>query len=445
MTNAHSLLISVLVGGVAALAATGARAQPLQTIDARGAATAQFGGSPEQESVDALTDADSATKFLTYHDKTWVQYAMNQPTVVKQYALTSADDYPGRDPKNWTLQGSKDGAKWETLDLRTNQDFTHRFQREQYGIPNNIAYSYYRLNVTTNHGDVNTQFADWSLTGTPVAPVAPGGAEFPPATWKEHWFEHNQLLKRVYHDRDVAVYFDGDVAGSTTWPFQYIGDVWRYTKKTYGEFGRNPQLYAVLHSGKYSGGHPSGYHDASHDYRNLIDVGPGPWSDENSLAVPTHEVGHIVESDANGTHGSPAFGLWRDSKWMEIYNYDVYLGLGRDEAARAWYDEQINKSDDFPRAGTHWFRDWFYPIYDQHGQTQVLDRYFKLLAGNFRKKPNGVDYDGPMNWGEFVHFWSGAAGVNLKAQATKAFGWSDEWEAQFQQAKLDYPGVTYEN
>ncbi len=441
----NKILTLMMLCGTSLLVIAGAHAQALQPIDVTDAAIAQFPGSPAAENADMLTDADPATKFLTFHDRAWVQYAMNQPTIVRSYALTSANDYPGRDPKSWTLQGSKDGARWETLDTQSDQIFPDRAARRQFGFGNNIAYSYYRLSITANGGDVNTQLADWSLMGLPVPPQTPNGVEFAPATWKEHWFEHNQILKRVYTDADVAVYFDGDVAGSTTWPFQYIGDVWRYTKQTYGDFGKNPQLYAVLHSGKYSGGHPSGYHDKSHDYRNVIDVGPGPWSDVNALAIPTHEVGHIVESDANNTHGSPAFGLWGDSKWMEIYNYDVYRGLGRDEAADKWYDEMMRNSDDFPRAGTHWFRDWFFPIYDEHGQTKILDRYFVLLAENFRKKPNGVDYDGPMNWGEFVHFWSGAAGVNLKEQATTAFGWPPEWEAQFQQARVDYPGVTYED
>ncbi len=443
MTNKNSFLVLASLCGAWTLAATNAHAQT-QPIDVSGAATAQFNGSPELENVDALTDKTPDTKFLTFHPQTWVQYAMNRPTVVRRYALTSANDFPGRDPKNWTLQGSKDGAKWDVLDTRNEQNFAARGQKQEYNFPNNIAYSYYRLNVGANHGDVNTQLADWDVAGV-AANAQFGAVEFPPATWKEHWFEHNQLMKRVYHDKDVAVYFDSDVAGSVTWPFQYIGDVWRYTKKTYGEFGRNPQLYAVLHSGKYSGGHPSGYHDASHDNRNVIDVGPGPWAnfDYNALAIPTHEVGHIVESDANNTHGSPAFGLWGDSKWMEIYNYDVYRGLGRDEFADKWRAEMMNGVDNFPRPGTRWFRDWFYPIYEQYGETQVLNRYFTLLAQNFRKKPNGVDYDGAMNWGEFVHFWSGAAGVNLKSQATKAFGWSDEWEAQFQQAQADYPNVTY--
>jgi hypothetical protein len=44
-----------------------------------------------------------------------------------------------------------------------------------------------------------------------------------------------------------------------------------------------------------------------------------------------------------------------------------------------------------------------------------------------------------MNWGEFIHFWSGAAGVNLKPLATSAFGWTSTFETQFNQARIDFP------
>jgi hypothetical protein len=48
-----------------------------------------------------------------------------------------------------------------------------------------------------------------------------------------------------------------------------------------------------------------------------------------------------------------------------------------------------------------------------------------------------------MNWGEFVHFWSGAVGRDLSDQADIAFDPSAEREAQLTQAKIDFPGVTY--
>lgn len=259
--------------------------------------------------------------------------------------------------------------------------------------------------------------------------------ETPPTTWQEHWFEHNQVVSRVFYDSDV----DRNI----TWLYQFTGDVWRYTKATYGDFGGKPHLYAIFHSDKYGGGHPSTWWDGHHDYRNVIDIGKaGDWHDAQgwNLGVITHEISHIVELGANQVHGSPAFGLWKDSKWAEIFNYDVFVHLNMSETAQATYDDYINKSDDFPRAGTYWFRDWFYPIYDQYGGNQVLNRYFKLLAEHFPK--NGDNFSRGLNWGEFVHFWSGAAGTDLKVMATDAFGWPNEWEAQYNQAKEDFRFVT---
>jgi hypothetical protein len=264
-------------------------------------------------------------------------------------------------------------------------------------------------------------------------------AQTPPATWQEHWFEHNQVLNRVYYDNDLAVYYDNNVSSSVTWPFQYMGDVWRYTKSVYGNYGTENRLYAIFHTGRYSGGHPSTYFDAGHDNRNVTDCGPGPWTNGtgNDLDLTTHEVAHIVEGASKGIHGSPHRPLWGDSKWAEIFNYDVYVGLGRTSDVTRWYNLMINNSDNFPRANSFWFRDWFYPIYANHGGTALLNNYFVLLAQHFPK--NGNSYARDMNWGEFVHFWSGAANANLKAQATLAFGWPAEWETQFIQAQYQFP------
>src|SRR5262249_34855103 len=100
-----------------------------------------------------------------------------------------------------------------------------------------------------------------------------------------------------------------------------------------------------------------------------------------------------------------------------------------------------NTVDDFPRAGTHWFRDWFFPLWRDHGHAQVMNRFFQLLSMYFPK--NGKDYDGDMNMGEFVHFMSGAAGTNLKAMATTAFGWPDQVDQEFQAARAKFPQITY--
>jgi hypothetical protein len=265
----------------------------------------------------------------------------------------------------------------------------------------------------------------------------------PPAMWMEHWFEHVQNLKLVAYNDDVAIYFDDDTQGAD-WIFPFMTKLWRYTKATY-DMGPEAQnrLFSIHHTGKYGGGHPSTYFDTSHDRRNVSDVGPGPWGSMSGFAIdgPSHESGHVVESANNGVHGSPAFPLWQDSKWMEFFQYDAYVGMGMTADAKRLFDTFTATTDGFPRAGTHWFRDWFYPLWRDHGHAQVMVKFFKLLATHFPK--NGNSYSRDMNWGEFVHFMSGAAGTDLKELATTAFGWPAERDAQFNKARADFPMITY--
>jgi hypothetical protein len=282
----------------------------------------------------------------------------------------------------------------------------------------------------------------------PTKEVDPPGA--PPRTLQEHWVDHTQLVTRVFYDDDVAVYFDKDVAPTSTWMFKYIGDVWRYTKDTYGAFGEEPRLYAVFHQGRYGGGHPAMFYEESHDFRNMIDCGMGSWDmlENGGIDLPTHEVFHIVEFASFDCKGSPGFdkapnGIWGDSKFAEIYQYDVYKGLGLTAEVKRYYNNVIERTDDYPRPGTYWFRDWFFPIYRDYGETQVLVRFFRLLSESFPKDSNNR-YKRQMNWGEFVHFFSGATGKNLKAQAEIAFGWTNEMEKQFVAAQQTFTEITYE-
>jgi hypothetical protein len=67
---------------------------------------------------------------------------------IHQYALTSANDFPQRDPQDWELLASNDGGKtWVTLEVRTNELFQARQQRKLYQINNNSAFETYRLQI----------------------------------------------------------------------------------------------------------------------------------------------------------------------------------------------------------------------------------------------------------------------------------------------------------
>src|SRR5882762_5199578 len=94
-------------------------------------------------------------------------------TVVR-YDLTSANDVPGRDPRNWQFQGSQNGTTWTTLDSRTGETFASRFLTRQYSFSNTNPYAYYRLNVTSNNGDANgLQLAEMAFTVTQTVSTSP--------------------------------------------------------------------------------------------------------------------------------------------------------------------------------------------------------------------------------------------------------------------------------
>lgn len=272
----------------------------------------------------------------------------------------------------------------------------------------------------------------------------------PPPTWQEHWFEHNQLLSCVYYNDDLALYYDNDMDKSITWTRGSYTKIWQYIKKTYGSFGDSSRLYVVLHANKYSGGHPSPYYDASHDYRNVLDAGLGlsDWytEDGDKLKLPIHEIGHIVASSSYGRrHDLQDETIWGDSKFAEIFIYDVLINTGYPGEAQNVYAQMLAQDPNAPypgmtMPGVNFFIDWFFPIYTKYGQGAVLARYFEQIAKNVP-----MDRTNDLNLGEFVHFFSGAAGANLSDQAKIAFGkyWDANAIGQFKSAQQTFPNVKY--
>ncbi|WP_431294566.1 hypothetical protein [Pedobacter sp. P26] len=82
----------------------------------------------------------------------------------------------------------------------------------------------------------------------------------PDSIWKEHWFEHQEELKLIESNSNVAVFYDKNMSSNIKWPIAVMADCWAYVKRNYGDFGPDPKLYVILHRamGKdYGGGHPS--------------------------------------------------------------------------------------------------------------------------------------------------------------------------------------------
>lgn len=277
-----------------------------------------------------------------------------------------------------------------------------------------------------------------TFLGGPVRPSRPGA---PPAEWQEHWTGHDQLLFLADASDSAAVYVDRDVpraAGRRMLP--YVEEVWQYATGTYGSFGPEPRLYAVIHGDRHRDSHRATYFDPSHEHRNVVDCGAGQWrsADATVLDLINLQVGRIVETANHGAAASPALGIWGDGRWAEIFRYDFHVALGRGAHAAWLADRPRAGSGGQPPPGSDWFRRWFHPLWMDSGGTRVLVRFFDLLAEHFPRTSDG-SFRRMLTWGEFLHFSSGAAGGDVSALARRAFGWRPGWDGQLDRARTDFP------
>lgn len=158
--------------------------------DNGGIITGQFPNtSKPTENFTSLIDNSKTTKYYASGKKVlWVQYASAKPAIVTRYTLTSGNDVPERDPKNWNLNGSNDGVTWALLDSQVNQSFVSRGLTRSFSIDSNtVAYRYYRLNITANNGHTGTQFAEWELYERRTQSIS--FSEVPDITYGDEPFE----------------------------------------------------------------------------------------------------------------------------------------------------------------------------------------------------------------------------------------------------------------
>ena len=137
-------------------------------------------------------------------------YTGQPAKAVTRYALTSANDFPERDPRDWRLRGSNDGGKtWTLLDTRRNEVFESRFQRREFAITNHTAFNLYRLEVEGGQpgADQMLQLAEIELSGPPeteaefaahTEKIITALGEFPPTETKEMAFDGNADTKWLH-------------------------------------------------------------------------------------------------------------------------------------------------------------------------------------------------------------------------------------------------------
>lgn len=149
---------------------------PMATKELGGAVTSTHPGTGETDVTRAF-DADGLTKWVAPGPTPSAAYQFpngNRYTVVL-YTLTSADDVPARDPRDWTLSGSHDGTAWAPLDRRTGESFQWRRQTKVYSLANATPYEHYQLAISANSGDpATTELSEIDFITD--APGAPAGA-----------------------------------------------------------------------------------------------------------------------------------------------------------------------------------------------------------------------------------------------------------------------------
>lgn len=130
-----------------------------------GGTAIQFSGeNPPNETAARLFDNNSSTKWLAFSTSGWIIFSTTAPAQVTSYALTSANDAPGRDPASWTLAGSNDRVSWTTINTQAGQTFATRLLVKNYTVTGAATYQHYRITMQ-NLSDAVIQLADISVSG----------------------------------------------------------------------------------------------------------------------------------------------------------------------------------------------------------------------------------------------------------------------------------------
>ncbi|MFG1605322.1 GH92 family glycosyl hydrolase [Actinoplanes sp. NPDC049265] len=141
------------------------------------AITASGENAPGEGKAQAF-DGDKGTKWLTFDTTGWIAAQLSTPLTVTKYALTSANDVPERDPRDWMLEGSTDGTTWTVLDRQSGVNFAGRGVTREFSVADPGAYSHYRLSVTANGGAPIVQLAELELADPAVPTPTPADGPF---------------------------------------------------------------------------------------------------------------------------------------------------------------------------------------------------------------------------------------------------------------------------
>ncbi len=120
------------------------------------------------EEVAAAADGDPGTKWCVEHGGRLVEWRLQLPAprALTEYAFTSANDVPERDPGTWTVNGSHDGRTWVELDRHANEEpYGKRGETRRYRFANPTAYTHYNIVFAPRAGPAHFQVAEITFTG----------------------------------------------------------------------------------------------------------------------------------------------------------------------------------------------------------------------------------------------------------------------------------------
>ncbi|BCL73752.1 hypothetical protein TUMSATVNIG1_57370 (plasmid) [Vibrio nigripulchritudo] len=183
---------------------------------------------PPYETDEKTFDDKPHTKWLTFNPTGWISYNFNKKAIITGYSITSANDEPTRDPKNWILQGSNNGQDWHNLDSREEQQFSTRKEKKSYHFKNTNPYKIIRFKIQSNHGANLLQLAELEYFGmfedsNKTPPKLPVNESFSLSSGKwKHYGPFNtegDIIAETTGQGDIDLYIN---SGAPASPSNYI-------------------------------------------------------------------------------------------------------------------------------------------------------------------------------------------------------------------------------
>lgn len=103
--------------------------------------------SPDGEDVSKAIDGVSSTKYLNFKklNTGFTVTPSTGPSIISAISITTADDYPERDPVSWKIFGSNNDVDYEEIASGSVKSTTERFHTETMAFLNSKSYTSYKI------------------------------------------------------------------------------------------------------------------------------------------------------------------------------------------------------------------------------------------------------------------------------------------------------------